>query len=111
MNFFKNEITAVEGNTISFTVEHYTGNERYALQSNEKYKVKISKSLNDATEDVIEATSNNSNFSVSSNGLAPGEYYFQISIVDELYGRDEVISPAVDKRGERLNTLVIVERL
>lgn len=111
MNFFKNEITAVEGNTISFTVEHYTGDERYVLQSNEKYKVKISKSLNDTTEDAIEATSDTANFSVPSNGLTPGEYYFQISIVDELYGRDEVISPAVDKRGERLNTLVIVERL
>lgn len=110
LSFVKNEIRAVRGNTISFSVYHETNGKQYKLNSDEKYKIKIKKSLRDANDPVYEFVSDSESFDFDCQELTCGEYYFQIDFVNS-FGDEETISPAVDEHGNRLNTLIILERL
>lgn len=106
----KNEIKSVEGNTISFTIYHEVDGKKYSPVNGEKYKMKVKRNLKDDTERALEFISDSASFDFDCVALTCGTYYFEIAIVDS-NGIDTVISPAVDEHGNRLNTLIITERL
>lgn len=108
-----NTIVAVEGDPVCFSVDHRVDGKVYDLQSGETYKITIRKQMKDDAYRSFESDS--AQFDVGPGGgegeleLAPGDYYFELSIVKNNVGR--VISPAADERGVRLNCLSVVRNL
>ncbi len=109
MNFVKNEIYAVKNDCISFSIYHESSGRQVELDENEKYLLKVKKNLN-IDEAALEFFSDSSDFCFDCPELDCGEYYFEISVVDQV-GVPRVILPAVDNQGNCLNKLIIIERL
>ncbi len=104
-----NLLTTVKGNALSFYVNHNVDGEIYELSEGEKYSFNVSKSLSDDVP-CIAAKSDTASFKIDTNSLECGSYYFEIGIVSAS-GVETIISPATDKDGNRLNTLIITERI
>lgn len=75
----KNILSIVSGNPIAFAVYHEENEKQYALAEGERYRLKIKRRLND--DDILTFDSADNTFDVPGDGLACGEYYFEISLV------------------------------
>lgn len=104
-----NLLTTVKGNVLSFYVNHIVDGEVYELSEGERYSFNVSKSLSNDVP-CIAVKSDTVTFKVDTNSLDCGSYYFEIGIVSSS-GVETIISPATDKDGNRVNTLIITERI
>lgn len=103
-----NLLTVVKGDPLSFSITHEVDDEIYELHDGEKYSFTISKNLNG--EKCIYAKSVTQFFSVDISSLECGSYYFQIGIISSA-GVETIISAATDTEGNRINTLIVTERI
>lgn len=106
----KNEVFAVYGDPITFSIVHHEGKTIYQLQEGELYKVNIKRKLSDPDSEAYSGTSDSVSFSLNLLTLPVGDYFFEIILIKD-NGNELVISPAADEYGRRLNTLHITERL
>lgn len=106
----KNTVSLVQSNSLDISILHMEDSERYELGTDEKYRLRIKKSLTDGEECVRVYDSDGEYFSIDTSDLECGSYYFEISLVDK-WGDEFVISPATDINGDCSNTLIITERL
>ncbi len=105
-----NTILGVSGDVCSFCIDHRVDGQVYELQNDQRYRTTICKQLKDDYRMIVDSDSAAVKFDCI---LAPGDYYFEISVLKPgTNGIDEeVISPAVDERGVRLNCLHVVSNI